>query len=255
MGRVASGEADAEFPVDQYLASCSVCGLEQVFVRAARAVRETYRCSGCLASLRERAQATEILRCVGEPEGVTLAAWAGSEGAARLDIYEPGTSGPFRRYLTHLPRYQRSDFYAEPAQATDEVPHESLEALTFPDRRFDLVITSDILEHVARPGVAFAEIARVLRPGGHHVFTVPFTYPYPSESVTRAVLEGDAVTHLLEPRYHGDGKGGRSLVFTDFGLDIVAMVGLSGVDAELRNAGTGSPIADRALTVVCTRTS
>jgi hypothetical protein len=35
---------------------------------------------------------------------------------------------------------------------------EDLEALTFPDESFDLVITQDVFEHVLRPAKAFAEI-------------------------------------------------------------------------------------------------
>ena len=55
------------------------------------------------------------------------------------------------------------------------------EHLPFPDEAFDLVICSWVLEHLARPQRAFAEIARVLRspdanagrPGGHLVFLAP----------------------------------------------------------------------------------
>jgi SAM-dependent methyltransferase len=55
------------------------------------------------------------------------------------------------------------------------------EHLPFPDEAFDLVICSWVLEHLARPQHAFAEIARVLRspdaiagrPGGHLVFLAP----------------------------------------------------------------------------------
>lgn len=55
------------------------------------------------------------------------------------------------------------------------------ECLPFPDAAFDLAICSWVLEHLARPQRAFAEIARVLRPpdpsvagsGGHLVFLAP----------------------------------------------------------------------------------
>jgi SAM-dependent methyltransferase len=44
-------------------------------------------------------------------------------------------------------------------------------ALPFPDRSFDLVLAVEVLEHVAVPGPALAEIARVAR--GPVVLTVP----------------------------------------------------------------------------------
>jgi len=49
----------------------------------------------------------------------------------------------------------------------------SAEALPFADGSFDLVICSWVLEHLQRPERAFAEISRVLRPGGHFIFLTP----------------------------------------------------------------------------------
>jgi SAM-dependent methyltransferase len=55
------------------------------------------------------------------------------------------------------------------------------ERLPFPDQGFDLVICSWVLEHLARPEIALAEVARVLqspdpatgRAGGHFVILAP----------------------------------------------------------------------------------
>jgi ubiquinone/menaquinone biosynthesis C-methylase UbiE len=55
-----------------------------------------------------------------------------------------------------------------------QVAQASADALPFPDGSFDLVTSFDMLQCVpgtAEP-IAFAEIARVLRPGGHAVITV-----------------------------------------------------------------------------------
>jgi SAM-dependent methyltransferase len=46
-------------------------------------------------------------------------------------------------------------------------------ALPYVDGAFDLVCCSWVLEHLAEPGRAFAEVARVLRIGGHFVFLTP----------------------------------------------------------------------------------
>jgi len=45
--------------------------------------------------------------------------------------------------------------------------------LPFADASFDLVLATDILEHVEDDQRAVREIARVLRPGGHVLITVP----------------------------------------------------------------------------------
>ena len=49
--------------------------------------------------------------------------------------------------------------------------------LPFADGSFDCVLMLDVLEHVAAPEMALAEAARVLRPGGERLLTIPFAYP------------------------------------------------------------------------------
>ena len=46
-------------------------------------------------------------------------------------------------------------------------------ALPFPDASFDRVIASEVLEHIPHDESAFAELTRVLRPGGVLAVTVP----------------------------------------------------------------------------------
>jgi SAM-dependent methyltransferase len=49
--------------------------------------------------------------------------------------------------------------------------------LPFPDGAFDIVIASEILEHIPDDEAAIAEVVRVLRPGGRLVVTVPRYWP------------------------------------------------------------------------------
>ena len=46
-------------------------------------------------------------------------------------------------------------------------------ALPFPDAAFDLVLATDVVEHIEDDDKALAELARVLRPGGRALLTVP----------------------------------------------------------------------------------
>ncbi len=69
------------------------------------------------------------------------------------------------------------------------------ERLPFADGVFDLVIASWVLEHLPCPMHTFAEIARVLRPGGRFVFLTPnLRHPIPRLSHWLARLKA------LQPR-------------------------------------------------------
>jgi SAM-dependent methyltransferase len=49
--------------------------------------------------------------------------------------------------------------------------------LPFPDATFDVVITSEVLEHIQDDVAAIAEMVRVLKPGGRFAATVPAQLP------------------------------------------------------------------------------
>lgn len=50
-------------------------------------------------------------------------------------------------------------------------------SLPFPDGSFDVVMASEVLEHIPADELAMAEIARVVRPGGRVAVTVPRYWP------------------------------------------------------------------------------
>jgi SAM-dependent methyltransferase len=47
------------------------------------------------------------------------------------------------------------------------------EHLPFPDATFDIVVSVWVLEHLEAPERVFAEVARVMKPGGHFIFLTP----------------------------------------------------------------------------------
>lgn len=52
------------------------------------------------------------------------------------------------------------------------------EAIPWPDSSFDVVFSDNVLEHLADPARVFAEIRRVLKPGGVFLFKTPNQFHY-----------------------------------------------------------------------------
>ena len=206
-----------------YAGFCRVCGNWTAFDDKAVPIRETYNCRSCRASMRERVTAAAILAGYGRARCLCLRDLCREDHFAAVAIYEPGISGAYRTYMSALPNYQNSFYWDDgiPGVETNGVRHEDLMDLTFADASFDLVISSDIFEHVRRPWVGLAEVHRVLRPGGCHIFSIPLRVPAARRTMARVDTTGPDDVHLVEPNYHGDGRGGRSLVYTDFGSDVV----------------------------------
>jgi len=205
---------------------CAVCGQQVVFtpIKPGHSLRET-RCSACRASRRTRDVARVLSRLAGGPACRLLPDALADMAPWR--VFEAQAAGPLHDRLRCLPAYVCSEYIPETTAPGTCSPVglrcEDLERLSFPDASFDLVVTQDILEHVAQPWRAFDEIWRVLAPGGRHVFTVPMHEGHPTTSRVR-LREGGRVD-LLPPVHHGDPvRQGGSLVVTDFGDDLPSLL-------------------------------
>lgn len=77
--------------------------------------------------------------------------------------------------------------------------------LPFGDSSFDLVTANMVIEHLDNPAIQFAEISRVLKPGGHFLFITPNARGYFSQ-MRRLVPDAFAnkLATLLEGRASAD---------------------------------------------------
>lgn len=194
-----------------------MCGTLATFERDRVSISESFRCPGCRGVLRYQVQARAILRAFSRLGARCVAELVEEPEFRALRILEPGTRGPLRRFLRPLDGYVQT--YYDPT-GTETHPasmrNEDLMALSFAPASFDLVITSDVLEHVRHPERAFREILRILRPGGWHIFTIPGRWPLPSTTVARVDVSGGEDLPVLPAVYHN----GEHLVYNDFGLDL-----------------------------------
>lgn len=193
---------------DCHLGYCPICQARTVFIERDEWLRDNYHCIRCASIPRWRAIIYALeTHCPDWRKG-------------RIHESSPGGTSSEKLKRECLD-YVATHFFADtPAgQMKYGYRSENLERQTFEDEEFDLVITQDVFEHVLNPALAFKEVARTLKPGGAHVFTVPWYYW--KETFVRAVQENGDIRHLAEPDYHGnpiDASG--SLVVTEWGADI-----------------------------------
>jgi SAM-dependent methyltransferase len=116
------------------------------------------------------------------------------------------------------------------------IRHEDVENLSFSDGEIDLIVSNDVFEHVPNPSKAFAECTRVLKKGGVMLATLPF-HQNEDNSIIRAKIIDGKLEHILPPEYHGNPvSADGSLVFTDFGwdiLDVIKRAGFSKVSLDV----------------------
>lgn len=220
---------------------CNICGQETVFLFDDPALyRESLMCRVCLTTSRYRSIARGLLRAIGELANVQASSLKQLDPDAqgvRLAIYD--TQRPFY-YATNaypipdlLARCRWIDLHVsmyQPDQPTGttlgpKFTVQNLEKLTYPDDSFDIVITSDVMEHVRLDDRAHAEIKRVLKPGGIYLFTVPhFRDTYDTLTRVRVVDPADPSRDefVLEPEYHGDANSeeGKALSYRAYGTDL-----------------------------------
>lgn len=238
----------------KYAGRCTVCGTSGSFLydAANRSIRENFKCASCRASLRYREQARLIVKHFARSGAACLAELVLETEFQTLAIFEPGLIGPFRKYLKKLTGYRSSFFStdAAPGESRNGIEYQDLMNLTYEDDSFDLMLSSDIFEHVRKPFPGFREVNRVLKPGGFHIFSIPLQHPMRAETVFRVDTSGPVDVHVLPTHYHGAPSGNRSLVYTDFGADMVDRMAEDGIALEIEFApGDESPsfVAERML--------
>lgn len=188
---------------------CYICGSYTDFatVDGGTLYREAI-CCVCGASIRNSDMARTMVKVL---TGIDAPLVGSLKKLKSFRILEASTYGPLNNLLKKLPYYTCFEYFENvpPGQMVGDVLCNDLEQLSFPGESFDLIITQDVLEHVANPVKALLEINRVLKHGGCHIFTVPLHEG--RKSLNRAGLS---------PVYHGDPlRSSGAFVYTDWGDD------------------------------------
>ena len=125
-----------------------------------------------------------------------------------LNVLELNPAGNLTTFLSQLPKHQLVQY-----------PDVDMMDMPYQDKSFDLVIHSDVLEHIKHPIVGLKECHRILDSNGCCVFTVPIV-------VDRLTVSRQG----LSSSYHGIQKHDKNdyLVHTEYGSDLWTHVALAG---------------------------
>ena len=201
--------------------ACALCRFPLLL--RLRAEEMGVRCPRCGAS-----SVTQSLVDVLQQLGLNL---------AQADVYELSAQGPLVPFLRHRCKtLTLSEYFPgiAPGQWHGEIQCQDVQALSYADARFDLCTSTEVFEHVEDDIRGFREIARVLRPGGWFVFSVPLDVN--QATVERTTLENGVRKNLLPPEYHADRyRGERVFCYRNYGADIVDRLHQSGfADAKIQ---------------------
>lgn len=137
-----------------------------------------------------------------------------------------------RRLALHKGVVERADF------GTGNITH-----LPYADESLNLVIASEIIEHMPEPELIVGEIRRVLKPGGQLILTMPLESHTPGHIHTlkdqedlRRLCERSGLTiRRLEPRWH--------FGFGDDRRHVFALAENRGADCNVKTGNFVSPDA------------
>ncbi|MBW4061657.1 class I SAM-dependent methyltransferase [Candidatus Saccharibacteria bacterium] len=177
--------------------------------------RESRYCLFCGCSTRLRNQA-EAIRLVFDTKDEYQSLQEAVRGGVFADIKvaEINSCGELHHVLEEIENLK----YSEYVPADTSIEHQDLLGLSYSSNSFDLVLTSDTLEHVPDATKAFQETFRILKPGGYHIFTTPIVWD--RQTRARVTMGNGEPDHLLADSFHGSGEDDY-LVWSEFGADII----------------------------------
>lgn len=226
---------------DFSIIKCLVCGEYARMHSITANFRESCHCAKCGSFNRQRQMAYMILHALTSQGIGGISSLADVARLRDLKVYNTEATGALHSRLKPMPGYQFSQYYGDAYESgvlVDGIMHQDLMRLSFADNSLDLVLSSDVFEHIADPYKAHGEVFRVLRPGGRHLFTMPFFVSnfhdgadreradlvYFFDDVRAEIDSQGRVIHHRPPIFHGDPvsldpRG--ALVFTIFGLEMM----------------------------------
>jgi SAM-dependent methyltransferase len=208
------------------IAKCPVCGSLTWITDVGRSLRESCKCMRCKSTNRQRQIGYVVCNVVAAMTGRKVSSLRDVARLSDFVLYNTEAGRAIHDQLTAMKGYVCSEYFGDQYQSGDVIDgkvHQNLMNLSFNDESIDLVVSSDVFEHIPDPYKAHKEVRRVLKNKGRHIFTVPFYQTeFLDEDRTVIDFKGNKV-FLKEALYHGDPmRSSGALVYKIFSLEMLA---------------------------------
>jgi len=186
-------------------------------------LREELNCEHCELNSRTRL-ALGMAREASSEAGGSVYATEQATLAYRW-LAERITGARGSEFFTDAQRPRLEQYLEALFERPEPLRFEDATRLSFATASIDVVVSSDVLEHVPNFRAALSEFARVTRPGGTLILTVPFLDSEAKSLLRARIGSGGEIEHLTEPEYHGDPVSPDGvLAFHSFGWDLLDAV-------------------------------
>ena len=200
---------------------CNICGSQKGFsLTNPENPRESWVCLSCGSTSRDRMYIYALSNILGNPsplislpENTSISILEASGARAHPDI--------LKTKFNYLNTQYNPERMAYPDY--DRKVYADFQSLHFDDKSFDVVMSSDVFEHIRLHREVLKEIYRVLKPGGIMILQAPF-HPENKDNIIRVRPEGDKDVFLCSPTYHD----GDTLVYRVYGAEFISEIKSAG---------------------------
>jgi len=205
---------------------CLLCGAFTHWRIHTDNLRETGACRRCESTSRFRSLVYVLCRSLSVSLGLRIETLRDLAQVKGLVVYNTEAHSSLHRILAPMEGYLCSEYRGDDYQGgeiIDGVQHQDLQNLSLPDESVDVVLSTDVFEHIPDPYKAHREVFRILKRGGRHIFTVPFDQAQFLDDYRAAIEEDGSLNFLKPPVYHHDPiRDEGCLVYSFFSIEMLA---------------------------------
>jgi len=212
---------------------CPVCGqITKITNVDPKNIRESCLCHICRSTNRQRQIAYTLCKKIGISSLKKIKGYRGT-------IYNTESYGNIHNQLIKNKRYISSEYFGKKYKSGEMIKgflHQDLMNLSFKNNSIDIILSSDVFEHIPKPYSAHHEVFRILKKHGCHIFTVPFYSNQYKDNNRAFINKKNQIINLKTPIYHLDGirpkKG--TLVYNIFGKEMLSKLEQIGFKVKMQ---------------------